>query len=197
MCVAAKPICKNCDLFILDICPLQFSPKRTLRKMQKPNLPKPIDMCCILWGWDSSTKGQNLLKLKSCCSHPIQPLILLSQGCLALIQLTDKSKVLPPVTNQSQATPSNKRWRQILAPKDKIWRCEANWSFNLIQARRPCINFSHRQKPLSPGITHKQLSQTEAADESMWEGFWCWRRMLIGSKPDWDQNLRPDLRTRF
>ena len=148
-------------------------------------------------GSSFSTKGQNLLKLKSCCSHPTQPLILLSQGCLALIQLTDKSKVLPPVTNQSQATPSNKRWRQILAPKDKIWRCEANWSFNLIQARRPCINFSHRQKPLSPGITHKQLSQTEPADESMWEGFWCWRRMLIGSKPDWDQILRPGFRTRF
>ena len=230
MCVAAKPICKNCDLFILDICPLQFSPKRTLRKMQKPNLPKPIDMCCILWGWDgfpivslrvggltvrgvrwrkftnlghiantvcfassplihqwhkfrtqsdrwgvdSSTKGQNLLKLKSCCSHPAQPLILLSQGCLALIQLTDKSKVLPPVTNQSQATPSNKRWRQILAPKDKIWRCEANWSFNLIQARRPCINFSHRQKPLSPGITREQATLSNGG------GWWKHvRRFLV------------------
>ena len=35
MCVAAKPICKNCDLVILDICPLQFFTQKDLEEDAK------------------------------------------------------------------------------------------------------------------------------------------------------------------
>ena len=150
MCVAAKPICKNCDLVILDICPLQFSPKMTLRKMQRPNLPKPIDMCCILWGWDGF------------------PIVSLRVGGLTVRgvrwrKFTNLGHIANTVCFAS--SPLIHQWHKFRTQSD-WWGVDSstkgqnllieklllssNPTLNLAQPRLPCIDSTHRQKQSSP-----------------------------------------------